>query len=631
MWKNLTASWRSYDLLSRDSRFTLLDAAAYLVILAFGSLQFFWYMRAVDVIYTSTYVDLAHSLLESGSYQSNFHPETLLPPGLPALLALAWLLFGRSLAVGLHLMAVCSTLALAASYALLRRVEGRAVAVLACVLLASSPDLFLLATGLVASDLPYFLASTFALVLAFKLDETEDTRFPACSVLLCSASVVAAILFRTSGVAIVIGLTCWITTSFWFNRGTGWRRLKVFSLPLMFGLGAQGLWSTWAIHRSSPEWPVPGYPQPYFSQLRVKNGNEPMLGMATLRDIPTRIGRNLDNYSVELVKVMTRKTRVNPFWCSPFVAGFVLLVLVGLLSSLIRDGGQLYDWYFALSAAMVVLWPWDVETRFLYPIAPLVCMYLWRGGKSVLGVLQGGSVTAAACVFLVGATLSLCSLRWMMRTHLSQSFLSLAFWAVTLIAGAGAVVFRYGLASMRIREVRDRLALLGRKHQEQILLAVGAAVFLACSVFVAQGAVMQTRFARWNTTFDFTSWILNPSIEAGKWIRQNEPSDVVVMARKNDLVYHYSDRRVVWFPPTDDSHLLMWGIQKYHVTRIVVTDTDDGYWRPSESACFERLRHAYPGVFRPLYRGRGYWLYEVDLEAAVPQPRVSMRPSRPTL
>ena len=633
MLKDLIAIARRSNSPSGLMGLTFIDLAAGLVILALGAFQFLYYMRAADVVYDATYVDLARSLLDGGGYRFDFRVETLLPPGFPALLALVWFVFGRSQAVGFHVTAVCATLALVASYDLLRRVEGRAVAFIACALLASSRDLFLYTTGTIGPDMGYFFLSTLVLILALKLDRPEGVRFRAGLILLCGASVAAAILFRTAGMVIVMGLAGWIAASFWRDRGVGWRRLKAFWLPLALGLCAQLLWSAWAGRRESPEWPVPGYPQPYFAQLKVKNGNEPLLGMATLRDIPSRVGQNLDNYSVELVKQLTHKTRIDPYWCSPFAAGVVILVLLGLLSSLMSSGGQPHDWYFALYGIMVVLWPWNLELRFLMIAVPLACVYLWRGGRTVLRAFQSGSLTAGACFLVVGAALSFFSLRWVVRTHAGQSFLAFGFWVVPLIAGAGMIVFRSGIASLRAMELKNRLALIGRRHRQRLLLAAGMSAFLACSVFAAKGVVAQIGVARWNTTFDFTNWILNPDIEAGRWIRQNEPPDIVAMARKKDLVYHYSGDRVIWFPPTNDPQLLMQGIQKYHVSIVVVVDQDDGYWRPSQTACFEPLRQAYPEAFRPVYRGRGYWIYGVQtLRDAPPAKSGSvLEPSTRTL
>jgi len=42
------------------------------------------------------------------------------------------------------------------------------------------------------------------------------------------------------------------------------------------------------------------------------------------------------------------------------------------------------EWYFVGHEAMYLLWPWDLELRFLLPVAPLAGLYAWRGGRRLL-------------------------------------------------------------------------------------------------------------------------------------------------------------------------------------------------------------------------------------------------------
>ena len=565
------------------------------------------------MVFDSTYVDLARSLLEHGAYQFDFRPETLLPPGAPALLALVWLSLGRSQAVALQLMAVFSTLGLMASYELLRRAEDRAVALVSCLLLGSSPALFMFTTAIFASDLPYFFVSILTLLLIHELDRSRRLRFRPAWVALSGLSLVAAIMFRTAGATILLGLAGWIAVAFIRSPKLGWRRLKLFCFPLVLGLSAQLIWMVWAGRREFSEWPVPGYPHSYISQLKVRNGNEPRLGMATLRDIPQRVQQNLDTYSVELVRLLTRKTWINAYWCSPFVAGVIVLTLVGLISSFLAGGGQLHDWYFTLYAITVVLWPWDFEVRFLLPVVPLLCLYLWRGGK-MLWNLPFRQPLAAGIFFILGATpLTFYSVRWAVRTHLGQPLFAVGFWGLFLLAGAGIVLFRAGvLPAPDPLGSPGNLSPIAPRIMARLVLALRVAALLAVAVLSVKGVAMQLGSAHWNLTFDTTKWLWQPYIDAAAWIRTHEPANVVVMARKNDLIFHYSNHRVVWFPPTTDAQLLMQGIRKYHVSLIIVGDRDDGYWRPSPTDCFRPLIQTYPDAFRPLYRGPGYWIYEIQ-------------------
>ncbi len=97
------------------------------------------------------------------------------------------------------------------------------------------------------------------------------------------------------------------------------------------------------------------------------------------------------------------------------------------------------------------------------------------------------------------------------------------------------------------------------------------------------------------------------------------------MARKDDMVYHYSQRRVVWFPPSRDAAVLMDGIRRWHVQYVVVHYGDDTYWQPSAADCFSALVHAYPESFRLVHTGYHSDIFRVVLSDAV-RPSIGSRP-----
>jgi hypothetical protein len=103
-----------------------------------------------------------------------------------------------------------------------------------------------------------------------------------------------------------------------------------------------------------------------------------------------------------------------------------------------------------------------------------------------------------------------------------------------------------------------------------------------------------------------------PDIEAAEWIKAHTAPSSVVMARKDDMVYHYSHRRVIWFPPSHNTAMLMGGIRRYHVQYVVIHYGNDTYWKPSAQECFDSLSHAYPGSFRLVHEGPHNSVYEVS-------------------
>jgi hypothetical protein len=105
---------------------------------------------------------------------------------------------------------------------------------------------------------------------------------------------------------------------------------------------------------------------------------------------------------------------------------------------------------------------------------------------------------------------------------------------------------------------------------------------------------------------------MNPSIEAAEWIRDHSAPEAVVMGRWEALVYHYSGRRVVWFPASSDAQLLMAGIQRYHINFIVIAESEgESYWSPSDIYCFRVLLRSYPERFCQVHEGAHEQVYEV--------------------
>ena len=116
---------------------TAADLGVYGLLLGLGALQFCLYQRSDDFFVGDvSYFELARSIVEKGSYGFNFKPETMLPPGFPMILALLCVTVSCSRAVLIRSMAVFATMGFIASYELLRRVQGRAVAAASCLLLA---------------------------------------------------------------------------------------------------------------------------------------------------------------------------------------------------------------------------------------------------------------------------------------------------------------------------------------------------------------------------------------------------------------------------------------------------------------------------------------------------------------
>jgi hypothetical protein len=601
-----------------NPRFSLADLVVYSLILLFGMLQFAYYERVPDFVNDTMYTDLAKAILEKGSYEFDYSPETTLPPGLPLILALVakWAGFGP--VAFFHVMAVSATLGSIAAYELLRRTEGRMVGAVICLLLGSSTAVFRWSTQIVFAELPFFLFSMLVLLLVLKIDRTVPGMARIGWTLLLSCAIVLTVLIRSVGVTLLIAMCTWIAASFFVDPALGRRRVRWALIPLALGLCTQLAWTQWAQHRRTFEWQLGGWPHSYVDQLKVKSGNHPELGTVQLSDIPGRIGHNAVLSSAELGRVLTGLW-ISGLWFSPAVISVLVLIVIGLGTSL-RTGGQLHDWYFLWNEITFLAWPWDPEQRFLYPILPLACLYLWRGAKTLKNYSARRPERLAQCLVTCGAFLTLSSLvftLWIFRSapfasarmdH-AQAVGSILFWIIVTAFGLRAVKApsppNFGGSGVLVSSNR----LDGWKAPTSLRNAA----MVALAVLIGLHAQQQVHIGRENTTFDITKQPYYPEIEAAQWIGAHEPSDRVVMARKEDLVVHYSGHRAVWFPPISTADVLMDGIQRLHVTLVVVAHHWK-YFQPDEDACFSSLLQAYGERFRLVHRGPEVEVYEVEDE-----------------
>jgi len=425
-------------------------------------------------------------------------------------------------------------------------------------------------------------------------------------------------MIRSVGVALLAGLGTWIAISLLNAPETGWRRLRRFLIPLVLGLAAQMSWSMWAQHHEVVEWQLPGYPQSYVSQLKVKDGNYPELGMARLSDIPSRVGRNVLMRAAGFSQLLFRRN-VSRFWSSPGIFGALLLIFVGIISSL-RGGGQLHDWYFLSYEFIFMVWPWNYGDRFLFPVMPLACLYLWRGAKVLLEYSVRQPRAAGWGLVLVGAFLCISSAAFAfgilsfpvnpnhIRGDHSQTIVATVFWGILVMLG----IWMIKLHPLHpINESADAFTRFRRIAESRIPFAFRVAVISFMALMVLSGSAQVLADGRRNLNPDITKQPGYPMIVAAKWIRANEPADRVIMARDCEFIFHFTYRRVVWFPPISDPKVLMDGIRRHHVGVVLVVHHAENYWLPAEDDCFRALQEAYPNAFHLVHQGLDARVYEV--------------------
>jgi hypothetical protein len=589
------------------------DFAVYGLLIILGALQFFLSRRGADFAAGGdvTYTELAKSIIAGTGYGFNSKPETMLPPGFPILLAVMSVILGVSHAVLVRTMGVFTTLALIFSYEALRREENRTVAAVICLLLGSSPVFFQFCTTLLYSDMPYFFGSMLLIWALMRLDSVEKLKWiHALAWLLCLTLLLATVLVRSTGIALLAGIFGWLAVPVLRNPLTAKRRLLIFLPLVILGLAVQMTWMHWAVTHQFSEWPIHGYQENYLAQLRIKNGNDPELGLATWKDVLIRPVQNADDRGAELWSLVTRKF-IAPAWYSPTTTVPIVLVLLGLGISLWKTGGGLLEWYFLCYEGMYLFWPWSFEERFLLPVAPLACLYLWRGGAFAIRFARKKPRLMATAVTVVAAAGIASAVLWGSHVQHPRARGCIAIW--TLIAFASAALFFYrGEKAQGISARWQKPLFLGGRAVSLWQVLGGAVV----AVLFLLGVAMQLRIGQDNLHFRPEESVLYPDIEAAQWIQQHTTSSAIVMAREDDVVYHYSQRRVIWLPASTDAQVLMSGIRRYHVQYVVVASGYDSYWKPPAEECFDAVSKAYPSAFHLVHQMPHEQVYEVFADAA---------------
>jgi hypothetical protein len=217
-------------------------------------------------------------------------------------------------------------------------------------------------------------------------------------------------MFASVGMALLGAIVASAVVLFFRSPQLAWGRLKAYAPILIICLAVQVGW----MHRkSSPlEWPIAGYPQSYLSQLKVKSGNYPELGMATMADLPTRVLKNAADDAILLSQTVLRHW-VDVAWMSLFVSGPIVLIVLGWSSSLWRSRTGLQEWYFAGYQFIYLLWPWKLEARFFLPVAPLALLYLWRGGEMAVELAKNKPRLFAVVWYPLAVILAVSSWFWM--------------------------------------------------------------------------------------------------------------------------------------------------------------------------------------------------------------------------
>jgi hypothetical protein len=131
------------------------------------------------------------------------------------------------------------------------------------------------------------------------------------------------------------------------------------------------------------------------------------------------------------------------------------------------------------------------------------------------------------------------------------------------------------------------------------------------TTLVVTSIVADISIGRQNLAFGSIRLDNTPEIQAARWIESHTAPNAIISSRLTPLVYHYSRRRVIWFPPITNPEILMQGVRKHHIQYVVVVDRKFSYYLPPDVVCFDLLYTAYPLGFRLVEMKGQLRIYEV--------------------
>ena len=605
-------------------RVTFADFVIFLLIAVFGVCTILLHQRTADFLAEDAfYADAAQSLLQHGFFGVNGVPETTQPPGLAAILAVLFSIFGYSYAVSVGAMAVFETLGFLVSYTFLRHRVSILVAATICVLLSSSPLYFAWATRMVYPCLAYFFTTMLALLAGDEYDKASTTRSRIVWGTVLTIAVVASLLIATATIALLGAVAAVVVFTVLKERSLARIRLLKFLPVFLVGTAVLGVWM---LRKPAPlEWSLPGYPRSYMQQVKVKDGRHPELGMAKWSDLPGRVTTNLMAEGDILARLLLRHgvDRTN---ITVVIVPFLLIVIGWTYSVVKTRGMELVDWYFAGYEFIYALWPWTMDTRFILPIAPIACFYMWRGINGAIFLSRTKPRVVGILWLPAAVLLTIFGTHWIYAHRNSGNrYLSAKLLIPVWLISAGiAAWMAYTGKSVFSVETSSRVGTWLKQPLSTWRLSplhlLRYSVCLIVTALVLIGIVSDTRIARENLhAQDFSSVaetgtyeFLTTEVEAGVWLRSNTPSDSVVMARHWPTVYHYARRKLVWFAPISDPPVLLQGIVRHGVNYVVVVKHGTPYYLPDDDYCFDRLLAIYQDRFRLVLERANLRIFKVE-------------------
>jgi hypothetical protein len=266
-----------------------------------------------------------------------------------------------------------------------------------------------------------------------------------------------------------------------------------------------------------------------------------------------------------------------------------------------------------------------MEARFFLPIAPLACYYIWRGIRTLLSAVQSKSRLIGGLWLPLAVLMAMSGAFWIYDHRVigygdvPDELLVPAWFVSALVAlwmvFTGQWIFSSESLSRQtwIKQMVDSWEAHTQALARYAIRGLVGALFFT-------GVLIEAKIARENLNITdpadaektSISEIMATEVEAGRWLRSNSPAGSVAMARHWPTVYHYADRKMIWFAPISDPDILFQGILKHKVDYLVVVNHYSPYYLPGDDYCFSRLYRAHAANFHLVLQKSDLRIFQVD-------------------
>jgi hypothetical protein len=263
-------------------------------------------------------------------------------------------------------------------------------------------------------------------------------------------------------------------------------------------------------------------------------------------------------------------------------------------------------------------------------VSALACLYMWRGGRALISCAENSPRVLGIVWLPLAALLITGAGLWMYGYGIARNLynsgiedeVSLVVWLLSASLAAWMVWANHGWLTPPPIFWRRRSNQTGilQMSPQRIVKLFG---MLAVPGLIVLGLTIQLASGRANLDLNSETNHPGPDVPAGEWARSHTDIQAVVMARLVPTVSHYSDRKVIWFPPSSDPQLLMEGIRKHKVNFVIVVRREYNYYLPSDDDSFALLLKTYPAGFRLVGQHPEFRVFQVVVDTA-PVPSVPL-------